>query len=140
MDVPSLFGDLLLDGVVYWCDWSWRWRESGGGHWSCWDVGLAGGHWRLPGRHKGLRSGNHRLARRRRDPLWRQGRFGRRRSCSRRGGGGCRFGNYGEDSPRSHRRVEGGGGPPLIHVRDAVVMIWRRFAGSRRVNNHLRNG
>lgn len=141
MDVPSLFGDLLLDGVVYWSDrWRWWWGESGGRHWSWWDVGLACGCWWLPSRHKGLRSGNHRLACRRWDPLWRQRRFGRRRGCRSRGGGSCWFGNNGEDSPLSHRRAEGGGGPPLIYVGDAVVMIWRRFSGSRRVNNHLRNG
>lgn len=45
-----------------------------------------------------------------------------------------------DDSPLSHWRVDGGGGPLLIHVGNMIVMIWRQFAWSRGVNNHLRNG
>lgn len=135
MDVPSLFGDLLLDGVVHWCDRRWWRGESGGSYWSRWDVGLARGCRWLPGWDSGLPGGDY--AWRRGDPLWRLRRFGRCCGCRRHGGGGC-FGNNGDDSLWSHWRADGGG-PLLIHVGDAVVMIWRQFAWSRGVNNHLRN-
>lgn len=139
VDIPSLFGNLLLDGVVYWCDRWWWWGESGGSHWPWWDVRLACGCWWLPGRDNGLPGGNCRLAWRWGDPLWRRRCFGRCCGCRSRGGG-CWFGNNGEDSLLGHWWADGGGGPLLIHVWDAVVMVWRQFARSRGVNNHLRNG
>lgn len=137
MDIPSLFGDFLLDGVVYRCD-LWRcWGESGG-RCRC-DVGLVCGYWWLPGGDGGLPGGNRWLAWRRGDPLWRQRRFGHGCGWGSRGGS-CRFGDNGEDSLWSHRWVDGGSGPLLIQVRDVVVMIWRRFSWSRGFNNHLWNG
>lgn len=139
MYIPSLFGDLLLDGVVYWCEWWWRWGESSGSHRPWWDVGFVRGYQWLLGWDKRLPGGNCRLTWRRGHPLWRQRCSGRRCGC-RSCGGGCRFGNNGEDSLLSHRWVFGGGGSFLIHVGDAVVMIWRQFAWSRGVNNHLGNG
>lgn len=141
VDIPSLFGDLLLDGVVYRCDRWWCGGGAfGGSHWPWWDVGLACRCWWLPGWDKGLPGGNCWLAWRRGDSRWRLRCFGRCRGSHSRGGGGCWFGDNGEDSLLSHWWAHGGGGPLLIHVGDAVVMIWRQFAWSRGVNNHLRNG
>lgn len=140
MDVSSLFGHLLLDGVVHRGDRRRRCRGSGGSYWLWWDVGLACGCWWLPGWDEGLPGGNWRLVCRRGNPLWRQ-------RCLGRGCGCCWFGDEGEDSPWSHWWAVGSGGdgcsgsgPPLIQVWDVVVMIWRQLAWSRGVNNHLRNG
>lgn len=135
MDVPSLFGDLLLDGVVHRGGWWWR-REHGGGHRPWRDVGFACGNRWLPGGDVGLPGGNWWLAWRWCDPFWRQKHFGRCSSC----GDGCCFGNLWEDSLWSDWWTAGGSGSLLVQVGDVVVMIWRQFSWSRRVNNHLRNG
>lgn len=119
VNVPSLFGDLLLDGVIYWCHWRRRWR---------WDVGLACGYRGLLGWDDRLLGRTVWLACGRSDPSRRQRGLGRRcgrRRCRRRHLGCCRFGNVGEDSPLGHRKADGCGGPPLIDIRDAVVVIRR---------------
>lgn len=79
VNVPPLFGDLLLDAVVHRGHrghWWWRrWRH----------VGFAGDHWGLPGRDDGSLGWNVRLACGRDDPPRRQRGFGDGGS----GGGGC---------------------------------------------------
>jgi len=144
VDIPSLFGDLLLDGVVHWCDRR-GWGLSGGSHRSRWDVGFACRYWWLSRWDKRLLGGNCRLAWRWGGPPGRWGDPPGRRGGppGRRGGFGCCcgwcFGDNREDSLLSHWWA-GGGGPPVILIRDVVVMIWRQFAWSRGVNNHLWNG
>lgn len=132
MNVPSLFGDLLLDGVIYWCHWRWRRR---------WDVGLACRYRGFLGWDDRLLGWSFWLACGRSDPSRRQRGLGRRRGrrshcrldC-------CRFGNVGEDSPLGHRRADGCGGPPLIDIRDAVVVIRRWSAWIWGVDYCLRDG
>lgn len=119
VDIPSLFGDLPLDSVVYGCDW-WLWRRwPGGSYRPWWDVRSACGYQWLPRGDEGLSGGNHWLAWRWGDPPRRQRWFGSR--CGFRSCGWC-YWNNGEDPPWSHWWTDGGG-PPVIDVWDVVVVV-----------------
>lgn len=134
MNIPSLLGDLLLDGIVHWCD-RWQWQGWSGGNCWPWDVGfasgyrwLSGGYEGLSGGYEGFSGGDQRLVLR-----WGHPRAG----CL-----GCSCGDwrqFREDDLWSDWWASGGG-PLLIQVWDVVVMIWRHFAWSQGVNNHFRDG